>query len=127
MAVPYLCILAAYALVYLPRFVFVTPAMVKQGYDNAEPREQQKTVGGVARRALAAHQNGFETFAPFVAGVLMAQAAGAPVETITQWSLAFVASRVVYIAAYVLGWHALRRVAWGVSAAATVMLMVAGV
>src|SRR5690606_38594152 len=37
MTVPYLCVLAAYALVYLPRFVFVTPAMVRQGYDNAEP------------------------------------------------------------------------------------------
>jgi uncharacterized MAPEG superfamily protein len=127
MAVPYLCILAAYALVYLPRFVFVTPAMVKQGYDNAEPREQQKSVGGVARRGLAAHQNGFETFAPFVAGVLMAQAAGVAAETVTQWSVAFVASRVVYVAAYALGWHALRSVAWGVSVTAIVMLMVAGV
>jgi uncharacterized MAPEG superfamily protein len=125
MAVPYLCILAAFALIYLPRFVFVTPAMLKLGYDNAEPREQQKAVGGVARRALAAHQNGFETFAPFVAGVLMAQLSGAEVETTTQWSVAFVVSRLVYVAAYVLGWHPVRSLAWGVSVVAIVMLMVA--
>jgi uncharacterized MAPEG superfamily protein len=126
MSVPYLSIVAAYALIYLPRFTFVTGAMLKKGYDNAEPREQQKTLDGTARRALAAHQNGFETFAPFVAGVLMAQASGAPDETISRWSVAFVVARVVFIAAYVMGWHPVRSLAFTLGAVATVMLMIAG-
>lgn len=127
MSIPYLCILFAYALIYLPRFTFVTGAMVKLGYDNAEPREQQKALGGTARRALAAHQNGFETFAPFVAGVLMAQLAGVDAGTITEWCLAFVAARVVFIVAYVLGWHPVRSLAFGVGTVATVALMIAGI
>jgi len=127
MNLPYLCILLAYALIYLPRFTFVTAAMVKAegGYDNAEPREQHKGLGGVPRRALAAHHNGFEAFAPFAAGVIMAQLAGAPVEAITRWSVTFVAARVVYVLAYVAGWHPVRSLAFTVGMVATVMLMVA--
>lgn len=129
MSTAYLCILISYALIYVPRFTFVTAAMVKSegGYDNAEPREQHKTLQGPARRALAAHQNGFESFAPFVAGVLMAQAASAPVEIISRWSIAFVAARFVYVVAYVANWHPIRSIAFTVGMVATVMLMIAAI
>lgn len=124
MTVPYLCILVALVLVYLPRFLFVTPAMVQLGYDNAEPREQQKKLHGMARRALAAHQNGFETFAPFAAAVIMAQLADVDPSRITCWSVVFVASRVVFVAAYVLGFHPVRSLAFTAGMGAVGVLMV---
>jgi len=129
MNVPYLCILLAYALIYLPRFTFVTAAMVKAegGYDNAEPREQHKTLEGVARRALAAHQNGFEAFAPFAAGVIMAQLAGAPAENTTRWCIVFVAARAVHVVSYLANWHPVRSLAFTVGMVATVALMVAAI
>lgn len=126
MTLPYLCILVAYGLIYLPRFAVVTPAMLRSegGYDNAEPREQQKSLEGASRRALAAHHHGFEAFAPFAASVLMAQLGGASVEVITRWSLTFVVARAVHMFAYVAGWHPIRSLAFAVTMASTIMLMV---
>lgn len=127
MSIAYLSILISYALIYIPRFTFVTVAMVKSegGYDNAEPRQQQKSLEGTARRALAAHQNGFEAFAPFVAAVFMAQFAHASTQTIDRCCLAFVAARFVYVVAYVANWHPVRSVAFTVGMGATVAMMVA--
>jgi uncharacterized MAPEG superfamily protein len=42
------------------------------GYDNANPREQQASLEGMGRRALAAHNNSFEAFPFFAVGVLLA-------------------------------------------------------
>ena len=37
------------------------------GYDNRMPRVQQARLEGWGARSVAAHQNGFESFAPFAA------------------------------------------------------------
>lgn len=129
MNIPYLCIALALALVYLPRFTFVVAAMAKAegGYDNAEPRQAQLKLEGAARRALAAHQNGFESFAPFAASILMAEAAGVGLPTLTNWALVHVGARVVYVIAYLANWHPVRSLAFTVGLVAVGALMAAAI
>lgn len=64
-------VFAAHGLIYLPRF-FVLKAQTEQpeGLDNANPRQQQAKLEGRAARALGAHNNAFEDFAPFAAAAL---------------------------------------------------------
>ena len=45
-----------------------------EGYNHREPRAQQQTIPiGPGARAVAAHYNGFEAFAPFAASVILAK------------------------------------------------------
>ena len=106
----YWCILVAALLPYL--WVAVAKASAPR-YDNRDPR------GWVARqdvprvkRAYNAHLNALEAFAPFAAGVVLAQLGGVPVERIAALSLAFVALRVLHGIAYVLDQALLRSLAW---------------
>src|SRR3569833_2464238 len=56
--VPYIAILAAYALIYIPRIGIVGRAMAAQpgGYNNADPRARRAARGGAPRRARAARR-----------------------------------------------------------------------
>jgi uncharacterized MAPEG superfamily protein len=95
------------------------------GYDNHHPRAQQSTLTGWGARALAAHLNGFETFAPFVAAVLVAHVAGAPTGLVTGLALLFVVARVAYVACYIADLSSLRSAVWGVGFLATLGLFLA--
>jgi uncharacterized MAPEG superfamily protein len=123
--VPYLAIIAAFALVHIPRFV-VGREMHKQegGYDNRDPRAQQASLEGLGRRALAAHNNGFEAFAPFVAGVLAAVQRGVRIEVIAGLCIAFVVVRSIYVAAYLADKSSARSGAWTLGTIATAALMI---
>ncbi len=122
------CILAAFILIYAPRMV-VARAMAKQpeGYDNADPRAQQARLAGLGKRALAAHHNGFEAFAPFAAGVLAARQAGASDAVLVPACLVFVAARIAYVACYLADQAALRSLVWFVGFCATIALFFAAV
>ena len=123
--VPYIAITVAFALVYLPRQV-VTFEMRKLegGYDNTDPRGQQAKLDGLGRRALAAHQNSFEAFAPFAAGVLASIQRGGNVQAAAYMSIVFIAARSVYIYAYLANKATLRSSAWTIGIIATGSLMI---
>ena len=123
--VPYIAILIAFVLVYLPRQV-VTFEMRKLegGYDNRDPRAQQARLEGIGRRALAAHQNSFEAFAPFAAAVLAAIQRGGNVHAAAYMSIVFVVARGVYIWAYLGDKATLRSSAWTIGIIATGSLMI---
>ena len=118
MLVAYWCLLAALALVYLPTLVSARARMsAEAGYDNSQPRDQQARLEGAARRAVAAHQNGFEAFAPFAAAVLVAgqvQASGRPVHDslVAGLALGHVVCRLAYVALYVGDKPTLRSAVW---------------
>lgn len=113
--VPYGSILIAFVLIYVPRFV-VGWEMKQQagGYDNNDPRGQQATLDGRGKRALAAHQNTFEAFAPFAAAVLCCGQAGARLALVAIACAVFVAARTVYIVAYLADTATLRSSMWAV-------------
>jgi len=123
--VPYIAIAAAFALIYVPRFV-VSREMARQegGYNNNDPRAQQARLEGRGRRALAAHQNAFEAFAPFAAGVLAAIQRGVRTDVVAYLCIAFVAVRMLYVAAYLADKANVRSTMWGLGVVAIASLMV---
>ena len=123
MAMAYWCVLVAAMLPY----VWTTVAKGSgERYDNRDPR------GWLARqtnprvhRANAAQLNAFEAFAPFAAGVLMAQFAGVPEAHVAGLALAFVVFRLLHGVVYTLGMkHSLRSLLWFGGLACVVALMV---
>ncbi len=123
--VPYCAILAAFLLIYVPRQV-VSLEMKKQegGYNNNDPRAQQARLEGLGRRALAAHQNAFEAFAPFAAGVLAAMQRSPRETAIVASCIVFAVVRTVYMIAYLADKAALRSGMWGLGMLAIAHLMV---
>jgi uncharacterized MAPEG superfamily protein len=119
------CIVAAWAVVYLTKLPIAAAMNREGGYDNRHPRDQQAKLTGWGARALAAHLNGFETFAPFAAAVLVAHVAGAQASLVTGLALLFVVSRVAYVACYIADLSSLRSAVWGVGFLATLGLFLA--
>jgi uncharacterized MAPEG superfamily protein len=124
MATAYWCILAAALLPYLWTTIAKSGA---PGYSNRNPRAwiAKQSENYRVQRANAAHLNAFEAFAPFAAGVLMAQAAGVDATLVMRLSLAFVALRVLHGIFYLADQPRMRSLSWGVGFACVVWLMVA--
>jgi uncharacterized MAPEG superfamily protein len=123
--VPYIAIVAAFALIYLPRGV-VSAEMKKLegGYNNNDPRGQQAQLAGLGRRALGAHSNAMEAFAPFAAGVLAAMQRSTKLDLIAWISIAFVAIRSVFLGAYLTDKATLRSSMWALGMLCITALMV---
>ena len=123
--VPYIAILYAYALVYAPRQI--AGAEMKKlagGYNNNDPRGQQAQLEGRGKRAIAAHHNSFEAFAPFAAGVLASVQRGVKLEYIAIACAVFAVARTGYIVAYINDKATLRSSLWTVGILATAALMI---
>ena len=119
------CVAAAWLLVYSSKVPVAVAMQQDGGYDNRHPRRQQRELTGWGARSVAAHLNGFETFAPFAAAVLLAHVAGASTALVDTLAVVFVASRAVYVPCYIAGLSALRSLVWTVGFAATLGLFVA--
>lgn len=81
-------------------------------YDNNNPREWAKGLTGWQQRANAAQNNGFEAAPLFIAAVLLAQQAHADQVRIDNLALIFIALRVLYVAAYLMNFGAVRTMFW---------------
>lgn len=123
MTTPFLCVLIAFVLIYVPK-VPLSVAMARSpgGYDNKDPRAQQAKLEGMGARARGAHYNGFETFPPFAAAVFVAHLSGASDHRATILSVAFVVARALYVAAYLADLDYLRSAIWGIGVLCTVAL-----
>ena len=110
LAVAYWCVFGAALLPYL----WVAIAKTRgERYNNHDPRGWlQRQENRLVRRANGAHLNAFEAFAPFAAGVLMAQLAGVPHATIAALAVAFITFRVMHGVLYLADHHSLRSLAW---------------
>lgn len=124
-SIPLFCLPIAYALVFVPKLP-LSVAMARQpdGYDNKHPRDQQARLTGWGKRAAAAHANGFESFAPFAAGVFATQLTGASPQWAAIFSIAYVVSRLLYAFAYLGDLASLRSIVWTVGFTSTIALMV---
>ncbi|MCG8275324.1 MAPEG family protein [Stenotrophomonas sp. NLF4-10] len=110
MSIAYWCVLVAAVLPYL--WAVVAKA-IRPGYNNRNPRAwAAKSNDYLVQRAHAAHLNAFEAFAPFAAGVVLAQLAGVDAQTVNGLALAFVAFRVLHGLFYVADKPPLRSLAW---------------
>ncbi|WP_317930693.1 MAPEG family protein [Halioxenophilus sp. WMMB6] len=93
------------------------------GYDNHNPREQQKALTGLGLRALAAHNNAFEAFPPFAAGVLLALWGEAPLFTMQILCGVHIVARVGHALFYFADVPPLRSLCWAIGMVASIWLM----
>ena len=123
--VPYIAIIAAFALIYLPRqVVSVEMKKLAGGYDNNDPRGQQAKLEGLGRRAMGAHSNAFEAFAPFAAAVLVAMQRRVDIHTVAYISIAFIVVRTLYMVFYLADKASLRSGMWALGMLGIGALMV---
>ncbi len=109
--IPLLCVAAAMLLIYVP-FGVVGFARLQLGYDFKAPRLMFDKLPAYAQRATWAHQNGFETFAPFAAAVLSAYVTGPHLQIVAEgWTgdaliaglgIGFLITRLLYSLCYIL-------------------------
>lgn len=127
--VPYICLLYAFVLIYAPRVgpVNAEQAKLPGGYDNHDPRGQQQQLTGLGKRALGAHMNGFEAFAPFAIALLVAAGASSHFNLVCYIGIAFCAVRTIYLIAYLGDKATLRSGMWGLGMLATSALFVLAV
>lgn len=85
------------------------------GYDNHHPRAQQARLMGMGARAVAAHQNAFESLLIFGLAVLAVIATGKVSETSVTYAIVYLVARIAYNAFYLLDWSNLRSTSWFVA------------
>jgi uncharacterized MAPEG superfamily protein len=93
------------------------------GYDNANPRAQQASLSGLGAKALAAHNNAFEAFPPFAAGVLLALWSQADLVTVQWLCVVHIVARVGHLGFYLLDLSTLRSISWVVGFVCSIALM----
>jgi uncharacterized MAPEG superfamily protein len=81
-------------------------------FDNARPRDPAFWSDPLRARALGAHNNGIETFPLFAVAVLLAEFRACPQHMIDLLAVAFIALRLLYVAAYLLNYPWTRTLIW---------------
>jgi uncharacterized MAPEG superfamily protein len=122
-AVPYISLLLAVVLIYIPRGV-VARAQGKQpeGYDNATPRMQIGKLSGLGLRAQGAHENSFEALTLFAPAVLACELRHVDVGRTAALCLAFIALRTIYLGLYLGDKPSARSPVWGLGFLTTLAL-----
>ena len=93
-------------------YVVVGFAKFRPDYDNTAPRVQLPGAPGWRGRVYAAHLNAFEAFAPFAAGVILAEQHHASQALVDALASVFLAARVAHPVCYARNWAALRSTIW---------------
>ncbi|ATC96326.1 MAPEG family protein [Pseudoalteromonas tunicata] len=110
-----ICAFIAALLPYLAKAPVAYAMQKDGGYDNNHPRAQQARLTGFGARALAAHQNSFESlliFALAIAVVLATNNIGSTVQTL---AVIYIIARVFFCIFYYLNIDKLRSLVWLVS------------
>lgn len=109
------CLFIAVLLPFLAK-IPVAYAMNKLGgYNNNHPREQQSKLTGFGARALAAHQNAFESLIIFAPAVLLAIATQNTNENITLLAIVHICARIAYNLLYLMNIDKVRSLVWFVA------------
>ncbi|MFT4045262.1 MAG: MAPEG family protein [Solimonas sp.] len=114
------CVLVA---ALLP-FPFALAAKSSRRFDNATPREYIEQTTGWRKRAHWAQVNGFETFPPFAAAVVIAHLVAGPNATADALAVAFIVLRVLYGLCYIADKATLRSTVWADGFACVIGLFV---
>ncbi|MFO0667105.1 MAG: MAPEG family protein [Polyangiaceae bacterium] len=110
--------------VYLTKSLAIRGIIKQTGkYDNDNPRDQQAALEGPAKRAIAAHYNGFEAFPGFAIGVVLAKVTGTRPDIAMILAWVHVAARIVYPFLYINQISSLRSTVWAVGFLATMGLL----
>tara|TARA_R110000737_G_scaffold348842_2_gene383653 strand:- start:121 stop:504 length:384 start_codon:yes stop_codon:yes gene_type:complete len=114
MTILIICLFIATLLPFIAKIPVAIAMHNLGGYDNKHPRAQQAQLTGFGARALAAHQNAFESLIIFVPAVLLAittKNTGALIELL---AITHVIARVLYNIAYLMNIGVIRSIIWAV-------------
>ncbi|MFI4919671.1 MAG: MAPEG family protein [Legionellales bacterium] len=119
-----ICLFIACLFPYLSK-IPVVMAMKDQpgGYNNNEPRAQERVLTGLGARAVAAHQNSFESLIIFAAACLTALATQHTTNSIQALAVVYLISRCFYHAFYLLNWATLRSSIWAIGLIASLSMI----
>jgi uncharacterized MAPEG superfamily protein len=117
------CLLAAIFLPYITKIPLAIAMHQHGGYDNKNPRGQQAKLEGFGARALAAHQNAFESLIVFSAAIATALATNNTDGFIQYLAIVHIIARVIYMVLYLLNWDKLRSIVWATGLFASVAIV----
>lgn len=106
------CALIAVIMPYVARIPVIFAMNKLGGYDNKHPRQQQSQLTGLGARALAAHQNCFESLAIFavaLAVVIGSNNVNAVTETL---AMTHIVARILFCVFYCLNLDIVRSITW---------------
>jgi uncharacterized MAPEG superfamily protein len=115
--------LLAAVLLYLLTLAPFKPLGYRE-FDNARPRDPAFWEKPIRSRAMNAHLNGVETFPFFAAAVLLAEFRGCPQGRLDALAVAFVAIRLLFVAAYLGDKPWTRTLLWNLGFAVNVAIFV---
>lgn len=106
------CLFIAALLPYLAKLPMIYAIKQEGGYNNNYPRWQQANLKGFGARALAAHQNSFESLLIFSTAVLAALATGHVSRWVEMLAVIHIIARVIYHVLYLMNLATLRSLVW---------------
>ena len=109
------CLFAATLLPYLAKAPVAVAMNKLNGYDNNHPRSQQAKLTGFGARALAAHQNAFESLMIYAPAVLLAISTNNVTDNITILAVTHVIARIAYNLLYLLNIGLFRSIVWAIA------------
>jgi uncharacterized MAPEG superfamily protein len=112
MTIPFWCVFLAILFPVAVKGIVSVGMKKLGGYDNNNPRGQQAKLTGWAARAQAAQLNSFEALGVFAPCVFINHLTQAPVQISALLSVAYIASRVIYVALYIGDLPSLRSLVW---------------
>jgi len=115
----YYCLFISLILPYLAKGPVAWAMNKAGGYDNNHPRAQQNKLTGIGARALAAHQNAFESVIIFAPAVILAIATNNASDTIITLAIVHIVARVLYNILYLVNLSTLRSLSWAVATLAS--------
>lgn len=113
------CLFTAALLPYLAKAPVAWAMNKAGGYNNNHPRQQQTKLAGFGARALAAHQNAFESLIIFAPALLLAIATNNTDDTIITLAIVHIVARIFYNLLYLANISTLRSVVWAVATIAS--------
>jgi len=108
------CLFVAAILPYVAKAPVAYAMNKLSGYDNNHPRDQQSKLTGFGSRALAAHQNAFESLIIFAAAVLCALVTKTITESVVTLAIVHIGARITYNILYLMNIGILRTAVWAV-------------
>lgn len=119
-----ICALLAVLMPYLAKVPLAIAMNKLNGYDNKHPREQQSKLTGFGARALAAHQNCFESLAVFAVALAVVLGTNNVHQVTELLAIAHIILRVLYCIFYYLNLDVLRSLVWFAGLATAVAMIV---
>lgn len=123
MTVLIVCLFFSMLMPYLSKLPVAYAMQKAGGYDNAYPREQQARLQGFGARAVAAHQNSFESLLVFSIAALTALVTDHTSVTMQGLAIVYVISRVVYHLFYLMNWASWRSAIWFIGLGCCMVMM----